>query len=204
MPTKDENDSPTASARASRPANCCAATGCPSPPRRAKRRQPPTRFVRVLGEDLVLFRDKSGRVGLLADTAPTAAPRCCTAASRSEASPAPTTAGSTTPAATSWRRRPSATTPSSTTSSSRPIRCRSSSACTGPTSARCPRRSIAPLRRWVRTDGHRRSTSSRSSTATGCRRWRTRSILPTCRSCTRSSSAAAASRRTPRAASPTT
>jgi 5,5'-dehydrodivanillate O-demethylase len=27
----------------------------------------PTRFVRVLGEDLVLFRDKSGRVGLLAD-----------------------------------------------------------------------------------------------------------------------------------------
>lgn len=27
----------------------------------------PTKFVRVLGEDLVLFRDKSGRVGLLAD-----------------------------------------------------------------------------------------------------------------------------------------
>ncbi|MCH8198653.1 MAG: Rieske 2Fe-2S domain-containing protein [Chloroflexi bacterium] len=27
----------------------------------------PTRFVRLLGEDLVLFRDKSGRVGLLAD-----------------------------------------------------------------------------------------------------------------------------------------
>jgi 5,5'-dehydrodivanillate O-demethylase len=27
----------------------------------------PTRFVRMLGEDLVLFRDKSGRVGLLAD-----------------------------------------------------------------------------------------------------------------------------------------
>jgi 5,5'-dehydrodivanillate O-demethylase oxygenase subunit len=27
----------------------------------------PTRFVRVLGEDLVLFRDKQGRVGLLAD-----------------------------------------------------------------------------------------------------------------------------------------
>ena len=27
----------------------------------------PTRFVRVLGEDLVLFRDKSGRIGLLAD-----------------------------------------------------------------------------------------------------------------------------------------
>ncbi|MCH7608955.1 MAG: Rieske 2Fe-2S domain-containing protein [Chloroflexi bacterium] len=27
----------------------------------------PTRFVRILGEDLVLFRDKSGRVGLLAD-----------------------------------------------------------------------------------------------------------------------------------------
>src|SRR5262245_179011 len=27
----------------------------------------PTRFVRLLGEDLVLFRDRSGRVGLLAD-----------------------------------------------------------------------------------------------------------------------------------------
>ena len=26
----------------------------------------PTKFVRVLGEDLVLFKDKSGRVGLLA------------------------------------------------------------------------------------------------------------------------------------------
>ena len=27
----------------------------------------PTKFVRVLGEDLVLFKDKSGRAGLLAD-----------------------------------------------------------------------------------------------------------------------------------------
>src|SRR5687768_12284128 len=27
----------------------------------------PTRFVRLLGEDLVLFRDRSGQVGLLAD-----------------------------------------------------------------------------------------------------------------------------------------
>ncbi len=30
----------------------------------------PTKFVRVLGEDLVLFRDRSGRVGLLADRCP--------------------------------------------------------------------------------------------------------------------------------------
>ena len=29
--------------------------------------QQPTRFVRILGEDLVLFRDRSGRVGLIAD-----------------------------------------------------------------------------------------------------------------------------------------
>src|SRR4051812_2371407 len=29
--------------------------------------QKPTAYVRVLGEDLVLFRDKSGNVGLLAD-----------------------------------------------------------------------------------------------------------------------------------------
>ncbi len=27
----------------------------------------PTKFVRILGEDLVLFRDKSGRMGLIAD-----------------------------------------------------------------------------------------------------------------------------------------
>ncbi len=30
----------------------------------------PTKFIRVLGEDLVLFRDKKGRVGLLADRCP--------------------------------------------------------------------------------------------------------------------------------------
>src|SRR5436190_6163651 len=30
----------------------------------------PTKHVRILGEDLVLFRDKSGRVGLLADHCP--------------------------------------------------------------------------------------------------------------------------------------
>src|ERR1051326_3975339 len=30
----------------------------------------PTKHVRLLGEDLVLFRDKSGRVGLLADHCP--------------------------------------------------------------------------------------------------------------------------------------
>src|SRR6266508_586398 len=30
----------------------------------------PTQFVRILGEDLVLFRDKSGGVGLLADRCP--------------------------------------------------------------------------------------------------------------------------------------
>lgn len=32
--------------------------------------QSPTKFVRILGEDLVLFRDKSGNVGLLADLCP--------------------------------------------------------------------------------------------------------------------------------------
>src|SRR5579872_1127282 len=30
----------------------------------------PTKFVRVLGEDLVLFKDKSGRVGLIQDHCP--------------------------------------------------------------------------------------------------------------------------------------
>ena len=32
--------------------------------------QEPTKFVRVLGENLVLFLDKSGRVGLIADRCP--------------------------------------------------------------------------------------------------------------------------------------
>ncbi len=30
----------------------------------------PTKFVRILGEDLVLFRDKKGRVGLIDDRCP--------------------------------------------------------------------------------------------------------------------------------------
>jgi phenylpropionate dioxygenase-like ring-hydroxylating dioxygenase large terminal subunit len=30
----------------------------------------PTKFVRILGEDFVVFRDKSGRTGLIADKCP--------------------------------------------------------------------------------------------------------------------------------------
>src|SRR5919199_850038 len=39
----------------------------PIAPRRELSEAQPTRFVRLLGEDLVLFRDTAGRVGLLAD-----------------------------------------------------------------------------------------------------------------------------------------
>lgn len=39
----------------------------PVAPTREITNENPVKFVRILGEDLVLFRDKSGRVGLLAD-----------------------------------------------------------------------------------------------------------------------------------------
>ena len=55
------------------------------------------REVRVLGEDLILFRDKTGRAGLRAiRAARIAAPRSTTARSRSAASAAAITAGCST------------------------------------------------------------------------------------------------------------
>jgi len=65
----------------------------------------PTQIVRILGETLVLFRDKSGRVGCLTIVAHTEALRSVMAASRNEGSPAPITVGCTTRRETAWRRR---------------------------------------------------------------------------------------------------
>src|SRR4051794_25248497 len=122
----------------------------------------PTRFVRVLGEDLVLFRDKQGRVGLLADHCAHRGASSATAASKSAGSVARTTAGSTTLAATSSKPHPSATTPSSNTSGSRPILSRSSSASTGPTSALSLLRGSPPTTCGCAPTATAASTSSRS------------------------------------------
>src|SRR6266446_6252256 len=54
---------------------------------------PPVR-VRLLGEDLVAFRDTQCRIGLLESTAHTAAPPCSSAATRSVVCAASITAGS--------------------------------------------------------------------------------------------------------------
>jgi 5,5'-dehydrodivanillate O-demethylase len=56
----------------------------------------PTKFVRVLGENLVLFKDKGGRVGLLDDRCSHRGASLCYGRSRSAASRARITAGSTT------------------------------------------------------------------------------------------------------------
>ena len=71
---------------------------------------PPVR-VRLLGEDLVAFRDTQGRIGLLDEHVPIAAPHCFSAATKIAACGASITVGSTTSKATSskrWRSLPAA------------------------------------------------------------------------------------------------
>ena len=67
----------------------------------------PVQFVRILGENLVLFRDTTGRVGLIDDRCAHRGVSLSYGRVESAASPAPTTAGSTTWTATAWRPRPS-------------------------------------------------------------------------------------------------
>jgi hypothetical protein len=61
--------------------------------------------VRILGEDLIAFRDGLGRAGCSFRVAVTAAPRSSTAVSNNEDCAAVTTAGFTTSKATFWRCR---------------------------------------------------------------------------------------------------
>ena len=92
---------------------------------------------RVFGENLVVFRDSDGRVGVLDDSARTAARRWCWPATKKAACAACTTAGRWTSRATCSRwppSRPPAAWP--TRSSTRPIRRRSGAAWCGPGSAR--------------------------------------------------------------------
>ena len=52
--------------------------------------------VRLLGEDLIAFRDTDGRVGLLSEPVRTGAPRSSSVATSVRVSPACTTVGNTT------------------------------------------------------------------------------------------------------------
>ena len=75
---------------------------------RGRRQRDTPQRVRVLGEDLILFRDGEGRPGLrLSRAAATAARRSITARSRSAASAAAITAGCSTSKATAWSSRAS-------------------------------------------------------------------------------------------------
>ena len=65
----------------------------------------PTQPVRILGETLVLFRDKRGRVGLLDDRCSHRGASLATVAWKSEASLARITVGYTTQREIAWKRR---------------------------------------------------------------------------------------------------
>jgi phthalate 4,5-dioxygenase oxygenase subunit len=84
----------------------------------------PVKPVKLMGQDLVLFRDESGRSACSTATARTAAPTSPSAGTKAIRA-APSTAGSSTPRATAWRRRPSPPAAScAIASSSAAIRCR--------------------------------------------------------------------------------
>jgi phthalate 4,5-dioxygenase oxygenase subunit len=72
-------------------------------PRMAER---PLKAVRLLGQDLVLWRDTTGRLACWTATARTAAPTWPLRAMKATVCAAPSTAGSSTPTAAAWTRRP--------------------------------------------------------------------------------------------------
>jgi 5,5'-dehydrodivanillate O-demethylase len=164
----------------------------------------PTRFVRLLGEDLVLFRDTTGRVGLLADRCAHRGASLCYGRVEERGISCPyhgwlydtdgkilETPPERNEAIMRTVRQPSY-----------PVRKYVGLywAYLGPT----PIPELPPYDTLVRRDGKRKLSFTRCSTATGSRRWRTRSTRPTCRSCIKSSSDAVASPSTPRAGSSTT
>jgi 5,5'-dehydrodivanillate O-demethylase oxygenase subunit len=150
----------------------------------------PTKFVRVLGEDLVLFRDKQGRVGLLADHCAHRGASLCYGRVEERGISC---------AYHGWLYDTGGhvleTPPERNDAIMKHVRQPAYPvqqfvgmywAYLGPLPApEIPRYDV-----WVRQDGTRwiedRGTVD-------CRRWRTRSTRPTSRSCTRSSSAAAPS-----------
>ena len=154
------------------------------------------RKVRVLGEDLILFRDRHGRPACSTRAAAIAAPRSITARSRRTASAAAITAGSSTPRAIA------SNSPASPTAASSGTRCASPGipleeryglifAYMGPPE----KKPVLPRYECAGEDGRRRirrgrrqlrsaAAAPRSSPATGCSISRTWSTPTTCRCCT--------------------
>ena len=112
-PPPATNCSP-ASAPARRWAICCAATGSRSAAR-ASLTNNPIKPIRLMGENLVLYKDLAAPSAWSTGIARTAAPTCPTAGSRTAASAAAITAGATTrpaPASSSPTRTPTSPKPS--------------------------------------------------------------------------------------------
>ena len=137
--------------------------------------------VRLLGEDLVAFRDTDGRVGLAGRrTARTAAPRCSSGATRSAACAASTTAGSSTSTAAAWtcpasrRRAISRTSPADRLSLRERARRR-----LGVPGPNAPRRRRCPPSNGTCRQNAACPSPNGCRTATGCRRWKAASIRAT-------------------------
>ena len=150
----------------------------------------PTQFVRVLGEDLVLFKDKSGNVGLIQDH--------CAHRGASLLYGRVEERGISC-AYHGWLYDTAGNcleTPAEPRQSMFHLTVKMQAypvqkfvgmywAYLGPLPApEIPHYDVGS----ARTAADDRLRSSRSSTATGCRRWRTPSTRPTCRSCTRNRS----------------
>ena len=146
----------------------------------------PLKPIRLLGEDLVLYKDLGGTTGWSTGTARTGAPTCPTAGSRSAASAAATTAGASTRAgraSSSLTRTPPVRSRRRPAAASRPIRCASSPGCCGPIWDRSRRPSC---RCGSRSPGPTASARSCSPTcrATGSSARRTRSTRCISNGCT--------------------
>ena len=147
----------------------------------------PTKLIRIFGETLVLFRDKSGRIGLIED-------RCAHRGAsmfygrveeRGIACPYHGWLYDTDGQLPGNPRRAGGEQISSHDQSTRLTRCRSSSACIGRTWARPRAGRFRSMTSGCAKTAGGESLFTRSSTATGSRRWRTPSTPRTCRCCTR-------------------
>ena len=133
--------------------------------------------VKILGEELVLFRDLSGELTLLGATARTAGLRSNTASFKPRGFAAPTTAGVTTGAAESSTAPPSRSRPRPTFSI-RGIRQKNWAGLSSPTWERIKRtrRRCRDTMCWFRTaigsSNEATAIPAKLTTAIGCRAWR--------------------------------
>ena len=143
--------------------------------------------VRLLGEDLVVFRDKSGRLGLLHRHCAHRGASLEFGIRRSAASAAAITAGTSTSTARSSTRPPSRSRAASSRTSARaPTRSASCTASSSPTWARRSDAGVPGLRQLRLSRGQPARRFKITCRATGCRSSRTPPTRSTTRSCTRS------------------